>query len=217
MFTESFIVWIWDVWKRFLWRLRSISQAFGRWWNSGGLRYQWLNPLIRSQLTVLFWGINQAVGLSWKKWVTAACPWEDFLSFSCHEVINLSHRPTTMKLCLHRDDWNLRDYLPSSLLYQTIRCVIQMLHCCCFWNRVLLCSPGCPVTHYADHNGPKLWDFLTSTSRLLGFEARTTTLSSDPNSNSLLVPNILKKRGLFMKVRRLTPPPQITIISSFLY
>jgi hypothetical protein len=42
-------------------------------------------------------------------------------------------------------------------------------------DRVSLCSPGCPGTHFVDQAGLKLRNTPTSASRVLGFKACTTT------------------------------------------
>jgi hypothetical protein len=45
----------------------------------------------------------------------------------------------------------------------------------CFWDRVFLCSPGCPGTHFVDHAGLELRNPPASASRVLGLKACATT------------------------------------------
>jgi hypothetical protein len=47
-----------------------------------------------------------------------------------------------------------------------------------FWDRVCLCSPGCPGTHFEDQTGLELRDSPASASRVLGLKACTTTPGS---------------------------------------
>jgi hypothetical protein len=51
-----------------------------------------------------------------------------------------------------------------------------------FWDRVSLCSPGCPRTHSVDQAGLKLRNSSASASRVLELKACATT----PCENSLL-------------------------------
>jgi hypothetical protein len=44
-----------------------------------------------------------------------------------------------------------------------------------FWDRVSLCSPGCPGTHSVDQAGLELRNLPASASRVLGLKAHTTT------------------------------------------
>jgi hypothetical protein len=44
-----------------------------------------------------------------------------------------------------------------------------------FWDRVSLCSPGCPGTHSVDQAGLELRNPPSSASRVLGLRACTTT------------------------------------------
>jgi hypothetical protein len=44
-----------------------------------------------------------------------------------------------------------------------------------FWDRVSLCSPGCPGTHSVDQTGLELRNPPASASRVLGIKAYTTT------------------------------------------
>jgi hypothetical protein len=53
-------------------------------------------------------------------------------------------------------------------------------HCVCvcllvFWNRVSLCSPGCPGTHSVDQAGLELRNLPASASQVLGLKACGTT------------------------------------------
>jgi hypothetical protein len=45
---------------------------------------------------------------------------------------------------------------------------------CLFWDRVSLCSPGCPGTHSVDQAGLELRNLPASASRVLGLKARAT-------------------------------------------
>jgi hypothetical protein len=45
----------------------------------------------------------------------------------------------------------------------------------CFWDRVFLCSPGCPGTHDVDHTGLELRNPPASASWVLRLKACTTT------------------------------------------
>jgi hypothetical protein len=45
-----------------------------------------------------------------------------------------------------------------------------------FWDRVSLCSPGCPGTHSVDQAGLRLRNLLTSFSQGLGLKACATTV-----------------------------------------
>jgi hypothetical protein len=47
-----------------------------------------------------------------------------------------------------------------------------------FRDRVSLCSPGCPRTHYVDQAGLELRNLPASASRVLGLKAYATTSSS---------------------------------------
>jgi hypothetical protein len=51
-----------------------------------------------------------------------------------------------------------------------------------FWDRVSLCSSGCPGTHFVDQAGLKLRNPPASTSQVLGLKVCATT----PNSRRLL-------------------------------
>jgi hypothetical protein len=44
-----------------------------------------------------------------------------------------------------------------------------------FQDRVSLCSPGCPGTHFADQAGLQLRNLPASTSQVLGLKAYATT------------------------------------------
>jgi hypothetical protein len=56
-----------------------------------------------------------------------------------------------------------------------------------FQNRVSLCSPGCPGTHFVDQAGLELRNPPTSASQELGLKACTTSQSSDFLSFSFTV------------------------------
>jgi hypothetical protein len=45
----------------------------------------------------------------------------------------------------------------------------------CFWDRVSLCSPGCPGTHFVDQAGLELRNPPTSASQVLGLKVCATT------------------------------------------
>jgi hypothetical protein len=47
-----------------------------------------------------------------------------------------------------------------------------------FWDRVSLCSPGCPGTHFVDQAGLELRNLPASASQVLGLKACATTPSS---------------------------------------
>ena len=68
--------------------------------------------------------------------------------------------------------------------------------CCCFQDRVSLCSPGCSGTHSIDQAGLELRDLPASASRVLGLKACAT--SSAPKH---LFPSLSDTvlRGLFHK------------------
>jgi hypothetical protein len=55
-------------------------------------------------------------------------------------------------------------------------CKIIILFCFLFfWDRVSLCSPGCPGTHSVDQAGLELRNPPASASRVLGLKACATT------------------------------------------
>jgi hypothetical protein len=58
--------------------------------------------------------------------------------------------------------------------------------CCwffvCFFERVFLCSSGCPGTHSVDQAGLKLGNSPASASQVLGLKACTTTPGPMPSS-----------------------------------
>jgi hypothetical protein len=56
----------------------------------------------------------------------------------------------------------------------------------CFRDRVSLCSPGCPGTHFVDQAGLELRNLLASASQVLGLKACATT----PGTFSILTENI---------------------------
>jgi hypothetical protein len=49
------------------------------------------------------------------------------------------------------------------------------LFVCFFWDRVSLCSPGCPGTHFVDQAGLERRSLPASASRVLGLKACATT------------------------------------------
>jgi hypothetical protein len=54
---------------------------------------------------------------------------------------------------------------------------IKVIFCCCcfvFQDRVSLCSPGCPGTHFVDQAGLELRNTPASASRVLGSKVCTT-------------------------------------------
>jgi hypothetical protein len=52
----------------------------------------------------------------------------------------------------------------------------DLLFCFCFFlDKVSLCSPGCPRTHFVDQAGFKLRNLPASASQVLGLKACTTT------------------------------------------
>jgi hypothetical protein len=53
----------------------------------------------------------------------------------------------------------------------------------CFWDRVSLCSHGCPGTHFVDQAGLKFRNPPASASQVLGLKACTTT----PSWNRLFI------------------------------
>jgi hypothetical protein len=62
--------------------------------------------------------------------------------------------------------------LPSDLLF-----FFFLFVCLVFWDRVSLCSPGCPGTHSTDQAGFELRNLPASASRVLGSKACATTPS----------------------------------------
>jgi hypothetical protein len=52
--------------------------------------------------------------------------------------------------------------------------VLGVLFCFVFWDRVSLCSPGCPGTHFVDQAGLELRNLPASASRVLGLKACAT-------------------------------------------
>ena len=53
--------------------------------------------------------------------------------------------------------------------------VFVCLFVCLFQDRVSMCSPGCPGTHFVDQTGLELRDPPASASQVLGSKACTTT------------------------------------------
>jgi hypothetical protein len=66
-------------------------------------------------------------------------------------------------------EWKLTSSSPPSSFFMVILVV-----CFCCWDRVSLCSPGCPGTHSIDQAGLELRHLLVSASRVLGLKACTT-------------------------------------------
>jgi hypothetical protein len=50
-----------------------------------------------------------------------------------------------------------------------------LFFCCFFRDRVSLCSPGCPGTHFVDQTGLELRNPPASASQVLGLKACATT------------------------------------------
>jgi hypothetical protein len=64
----------------------------------------------------------------------------------------------------------------SQMLCRSLLCGLMQYFFCCFFafrDRVSLCSPGCPGTHYVDQAGLELRD--PPASRVLGLKACATT------------------------------------------
>jgi hypothetical protein len=55
----------------------------------------------------------------------------------------------------------------------------SVLFCFVFRDRVSLCSPGCPGTHFADQAGLELRNPPASASQVLGLKVCTTTTRLD--------------------------------------
>ena len=56
--------------------------------------------------------------------------------------------------------------------------VVVLFVCSCFFrDRVSLCSPGCPGTHFVDQAGLELRNLPASASQVLGLKACATTPS----------------------------------------
>jgi hypothetical protein len=65
-------------------------------------------------------------------------------------------------------------------MYMCSVCVcVCVCVCMVFRDRVSLCSPGCPGTHFVDQAGLKLRNPPASTSLVLGLKACATMPSSD--------------------------------------
>jgi hypothetical protein len=68
-------------------------------------------------------------------------------------------------------------YVGCLTISQTVRCTSCLedaLFVClfvCFWDRVSLCSPGCPGTHFVDQAGLELRNPPASASQVLGLKA----------------------------------------------
>jgi hypothetical protein len=54
-------------------------------------------------------------------------------------------------------------------------CLVGWFFACLFFETGLLCSPGCPGTHFVDQAGLELRNPPASTSRVLGLKACATT------------------------------------------
>jgi hypothetical protein len=67
-----------------------------------------------------------------------------------------------------------------------------------YQDRVSLCSPGWPGTHFVDQAGLKLRNLSASASRVLGLKACTTTPGWKTLLNYWLSSDSLKKDGLFL-------------------
>jgi hypothetical protein len=58
--------------------------------------------------------------------------------------------------------------------------------CVVFQDRVSLCSPGCPGTHFVDQAGFKLRNSPASASRVLGLKACATTPGHNCNFTTVM-------------------------------
>jgi hypothetical protein len=63
---------------------------------------------------------------------------------------------------------------PTGLCYIVLVCFVLFLFFV-FWDRVSLCSPGCPGTHFVDQAGLELRNPLASASQVLGLKVCATT------------------------------------------
>jgi hypothetical protein len=60
-----------------------------------------------------------------------------------------------------------------------------------FWDRVSLCSPGCPGTHFVDQAGLELRNLPASLSLVLGLKACTTTPGNKQFLTYFVIKNII--------------------------
>jgi hypothetical protein len=92
---------------------------------------------------------------------------------------------TTMEISFR----NLKLHLPHYLLIpllgihsNDITSFFVLFCFVCFWDRVSLCNPGCPGTHFADQAGLELRNLPASASQVLGLKVCTTTARHDITS-----------------------------------
>jgi hypothetical protein len=81
-----------------------------------------------------------------------------------------------------RTVWRSYDQVPVFLFCFVLFCFV--LFCFVFRDRVSLCSPGCPGTHFVDQAGLELRNPPASASRVLGLKACATTPGSGPSLKS---------------------------------
>jgi hypothetical protein len=60
-------------------------------------------------------------------------------------------------------------------VFKVERAIMSFFVVVVFRDRISLCSPGCPGTHFVDQAGLELRDPPASTSRVLGLKACATT------------------------------------------
>jgi hypothetical protein len=91
---------------------------------------------------------------------------------------------------------NENKYLSSPELF----CFIFRLFVCflifilfVFQDRLSLCSPGCPGTHFVDQAGLELRNPPASASQVLGLKARTTTAWLSPELLTNIINELLAK------------------------
>ena len=108
-----------------------------------------------------------------------------FLRFMCYANCILDNLTFWTNIHLSVSAYHVCSYvigLPHSGWYFQVPSIFYVFVCVClfvclfvFWDRVSLCSPGCPGTHFVDQAGFKLRNLPASASQVLGLKACTTT------------------------------------------
>jgi hypothetical protein len=88
----------------------------------------------------------------------------------------------------HESGWPQTHYVAENdleiriLFFFFLLFLFLFLLFCFFWDRVSLCSPGCPGTHSVDQAGLELRNSPASASQVLGLKACATTARRNSDS-----------------------------------
>jgi hypothetical protein len=81
---------------------------------------------------------------------------------------------TLLPLPIWRIAWRISGNMSVRSINRNSISLCFVLFCFVFWDRVSLCSPGCPGTHFVDQAGLELRNPPASASRVLGLKACAT-------------------------------------------